>query len=79
MSEVLSTLAPETPETIRLNEIRNTQTVDTQMLDSLRVKDGVLQCRVKVQEYDGWGYPVSMVMWDWCDVEVLNTKDKEGE
>jgi hypothetical protein len=77
MSEFLSSLAPTSPENKILCEMRSTQVVDSQMLRSLRVNCGVLQCRVKVQEFDGYGDQVSPVMWEWHDVEVLNTQDKE--
>jgi hypothetical protein len=78
MSEFLSSVVCETPETKILNEMRSIQEVDSQMLNSLRVNIGVLQCRVKVQEFDGYGYPVSPVMWEWRDVEVLHANDEEG-
>ena len=68
MTDILSSLVGETPETKMLNELRDTQVVDSQMLDSLRVNCGVLQCRVKVQQFDGWGDPASPIMWEWRDV-----------
>jgi hypothetical protein len=77
MTEILSSLVCETPETKMLNEMRNTQVVDSQMLNSLRVNCGVLQCRVKVQKFNGYGDAVSPVMWEWSDVEVLHAKDQE--
>jgi hypothetical protein len=77
MIEIVSSLVSETPETKMLNELRSTQVVDSQMLDSLRVNCGVLQCRVKVQKFNGYGDAVSPVMWEWSDVEVLHANDKE--
>jgi hypothetical protein len=65
-----SSVVGETPETKMLNEMRNPQVVDSQMLDSLRINCGVLQCRVKVQKFNGYGDPVSPVMWEWRDVQV---------
>jgi hypothetical protein len=79
MSEFLSLLTPTSPETKMLNEMRVTQVVDSQILDSLRVNMGLLQCRVKVQEFDGHGYPVSPIMWEWRNVEVLHAKDEEAK
>tara|TARA_R110000782_G_scaffold34616_1_gene82675 strand:- start:1408 stop:1686 length:279 start_codon:yes stop_codon:yes gene_type:complete len=69
--DLQSNLVPETTETKFLNDMRASQVVDTQMLDNLRVYQGVLQCRIKVQEFDGHGYQVSQVMWEWRDVEVV--------
>jgi hypothetical protein len=71
MIEIQSSLVAETTETKFLNDMRRTQVVDTQLLDSLRVYQGVIQCRVKVREFDGYGDPVSAVMWEWHDVEVV--------
>jgi hypothetical protein len=71
MTEILTSLVAETTETKFLNDMRASQVVDTQMFDNLRVYQGVLQCRIKVQEFDGHGYQVSQVMWEWRDVEVV--------
>tara|TARA_B110000908_G_scaffold164460_1_gene212532 strand:+ start:1689 stop:1967 length:279 start_codon:yes stop_codon:yes gene_type:complete len=69
--DLQSSLVMETKETKFLNDMRARQDVDTQMFDNLRVYQGVLQCRIKVQEFDGHGYQVSQVMWEWRDVEVV--------
>jgi hypothetical protein len=71
MTDIQSNLVIETAETKRLNDMRRPQVVDELMWSSLRVYKGVLQCRVHVQEFDGYGYQVSPVMLEWLDVEVV--------
>jgi hypothetical protein len=71
MTDIQSSLVIETTETKSLYDMRSTQVTDTQMLNSLRVYQGALQCRVKVQDFDGYGDPVSPVMWEWRDVKAV--------
>jgi hypothetical protein len=75
MSDYESTVMGESPEMKRLSEMRDSRVIDTSMLDSLRVNCGVLQCRVKVQKFNGYGDAVSPVMWEWSDVQVTNEED----